>query len=322
MKIARRLRELHSNRKVLIDRLASEIKDQLKPLVESKGWFFAYRVKELESFALKIETGRTSQPERLEDFFACTIVVPTLKQVPEAEELVSSLYDIQERRPKNDEETHKESSNFVFDDLRLYVARRPSSSGKNEDLEGVAFEVQIKTILQHAWAVATHDLIYKTDGASWAKERIAFQVKAMLEHAEVAIAEAESLSGALGVSKTDQKTTETVKLIELIKNVWSPDSLPKDVKRLAENIYGLMRACEVSVDAFLQIIQIEQARVGQLPTNLSPYAFVVQALANNTTIKFKDKFLRHRVRTRIVIHDEMDLPDWVNDPHERIVKIT
>ena len=51
------------------------------------------------------------------------------------------------------------------------------------------FEVQIKTILQHAWSIATHDLIYKTDTVSWPKERIAFQVKAMLEHAEIAIAE-------------------------------------------------------------------------------------------------------------------------------------
>jgi hypothetical protein len=47
----------------------------LKPLVEQKGWFFTWRLKELESFALKIETGRVSNPVALEDFFACTIVL-------------------------------------------------------------------------------------------------------------------------------------------------------------------------------------------------------------------------------------------------------
>jgi hypothetical protein len=96
------------------------------------------RVKELESFALKIETGRVPDPARMEDFFACTIVVPTLSQIEEAERLVSSLFDGVGRRPPNDAETRKTASDFAFDDLRLYVARRSSVSGREATVALVA----------------------------------------------------------------------------------------------------------------------------------------------------------------------------------------
>ena len=75
MKVNKRLRDLYEEGNNRYSRLATEVRDMLKPLVEQKGWFFTWRLKELESFALKIETGRVSNPVALEDFFACTIVL-------------------------------------------------------------------------------------------------------------------------------------------------------------------------------------------------------------------------------------------------------
>ena len=62
--------------------------------------------------------------------------------------------------------------------------------------------MQVKTFLQHAWGIATHDLIYKTDDVSWSRQRIAYQIKAMLEHAEMSIQEAGRLAEAVALSKT------------------------------------------------------------------------------------------------------------------------
>ncbi len=320
MKIAKAIRDAYNLAKGEYERLAEEVCAKLEPEVSSKGWFFISRVKQLESFALKIETGRVDNPRRMEDFFACTIIVPTLLQVSVAEQFLENIYEVDTRRPSNDETTHKKASDFVFDDLRLYLKRRDAATGRNDDLDGVIFEVQIKTILQHAWGIASHDLIYKTDNVSWPKERIAFQVKAMLEHAEIAIAEAERLADSPAISKKDQETASTLGIIHVIRAFWTPERLPRDIKRLAESILLVMKTCDINSNELEAVLTKEKQRIGVLPTNLSPYAFLIQALAHNTDLNFKTKLTSGRNRsTKILIHDDMDLPGWMREPNDKII---
>jgi ppGpp synthetase/RelA/SpoT-type nucleotidyltranferase len=321
LKIAQSVRDTFQTCEAIYKRLAQDVEERLKPLVEAERWFYIARVKALESYALKLETGRVADPAQPEDFFACTIVVNTLGEIEAAERIAGEIFDLVERRPKADQDTHKRSSSFDFDDLRLYVRQRESTSGKNADLDGLPFEIQIKTILQHAWSMATHDLIYKTDTVSWARERIAFQVKAMLEHAEIAIAEANRLADAPAVAKKDSKTAETLVLIEKLGNIWSNDQLPTDRKRLAENILQLLRTADLRAGEFDDLIDVEKRRIGLLPANLSPYAFCLQALANSQTLGFQAKFCRKHIRTKLLVHGDMDLPQWISDGHERIIAI-
>jgi hypothetical protein len=256
----------------------------------------------------------------MEDFFGCTIVVPNALALPEAEALVLGLYNKVDRRPPSDEATRKRSSSFVFDDLRLYVARRALESGRNEDLAGLKFEVQIRTFLQYAWGIATHDLVYKADTVSWSMERIAFQVKAMLEHAEIAIAEAPSLARSRSVAKDHEETASLTKVLQQVTEFWPKDQLPFDVKRLAQSIMELLKACEQRADALKTLLEAEKVRagVGTVPVDLSPYAFTVQALANNPAVDFRRMFNRKSVRTIVVVTSDMDLPAWMNEPHDRI----
>ncbi len=65
--------------------------------------------------------------------------------------------------------------------------------------------------MQHAWGLATHDLIYKADEINWPKERIAFQIKAMLEQAEVTISGVNNLISLPEVSKDNYETAEQKK---------------------------------------------------------------------------------------------------------------
>lgn len=320
MKIARALRDIHQTCLPDYRFLGEEVNGLLKSKVEQKSWFFFSRVKDLESFALKIETGRVPDPWKMEDFFACTIVVATIAQIEEAERLVKKYFDLSHRRPESNTLTGKASSSFAFDDLRLYVARRSSASGRRPDLDGLVFEVQVKTTLQHAWNLATHDLIYKSNTVSWPRERIAYQVKAMLEHAEVAIAEADRLADAAGVSKCDGETMSILFLIGQLRETWGDERLPEDVKRLAETVSQIFRAADLGIERFREVIETEQRRIGLLPRDLSPYAFTLQALANFANDGFRGKFNRARLRTAILIHDGMDLPEWMGEDHPRIVR--
>ncbi|HRJ63436.1 hypothetical protein [Brevundimonas sp. UBA2416] len=303
MKINSRVRDLHEAADARYRRLSEEVKEKLAPRCDEQGWFYRARVKSLESFALKLETGRIENPSAPEDFFACTVVVQTQAQLQQAEDLVLSLFDLHERKPPNDQETYKEASNFVFDDLRLYVRRRESASSRNQDLTGLQFEVQLKTILQYAWGVATHDLVYKTDTVSWPKSRIAFQVKAMLEHA-----------------KQDGRTADILKVIAAVERIWPDDALPADRKRLAENIQLALRIGDKKADDLVELVEAERRRVGLLPRNLSPYAFVVQALANSQVVNLERK-LERSGRAKLVVHDEMDLPAWMAVSHDRIIHL-
>ncbi len=320
MKIAKSIRNAYNSVTDEYKRLSEEICSRLEPEVKLNEWFFRHRLKELESFALKIETGRVDDPRRMEDFFASTIVVPNMSAVSDAEQLLEGIYEVYTRRPSHDETTLKKASDFVFDDLRIYLKFKTTSTGRNEDLEGLIFEVQIKTILQYAWEIASHDLTYKTDDVSWPKERIAFQVKAMLEHAEIAIAEADRLANSPAISKKDPETTSTLEIINVIREFWNREHLPNDLKRLARSILRVMNTCELKSDKLEAVLVKEKQRIGILPTNLSPYAFLIQALAHNTDLDFKTKITSNlNERTRILIHDDMELPDWMKEPNDKII---
>ncbi|MCJ2097484.1 hypothetical protein [Methylobacterium sp. E-046] len=320
MKINRTVRDIYAAAEEKYKRLSDEANVKLKPPVEERGWFFKSRVKALESFALKLETGRVDKPSEPEDFYACTIVVPTQLHVEQAEELVRSLYHVKTRRPERDGSTHKEASSFVFDDLRLYVLRGEGSSAINLDLEDLKFEIQIKTILQFAWGAATHDLIYKTDSVSWPKERIAYQVKAMLEHAELAISEASTLSRSSAVAKQDSRTADILKIIEQVERFWAADALPADRKRLAENIRAALSIAKIKAEDLFALLEGEQRRFGLVPRELSPYAFVVQALANTPSVDLEKK-LRGSGRGKLLIHSGMELPAWMRSPHSRLIDL-
>ena len=321
MKVANPIRNIYYELRGDYERLSDEVRTWLEVNVEKHGWFFIHRLKELESYALKVETGRVSDPANMEEFFACTVIVPLASEISKAESFLSGRYMLVERRPRDDQTTTKRAYSFVFDDLRLYLRLRPSETGRNKDLERFVFEVQVKTILQHAWSIATHDLIYKTDSVSWPKERIAFQVKAMLEHTELAIAEAERLAESPSISRRDSSTAKTLDVIASVREFWPAERLPGDMRRLAGTIQNLLDLCGIAASKLEGILLHEKKRIGILPTNLSPYAFIVQALANSPQIDFRQVLSKPTSRTKVLIHEDMDLPDWMKGSHNKIICI-
>ncbi|MBK1667195.1 hypothetical protein CKO28_03950 [Rhodovibrio sodomensis] len=319
MKVARSIRVLHEDNRATFERLGAFVGEYLGKVCNDKGWFFSQRVKTLESFALKFETGRFSKERIFEDFYVCTIIVPTLLDIDQAEDVVDGKFEQVERRPRDDQHTAKNSSDFRFDSLRKYVRKKPADTGRGEDIDGLIFEVQIKSILEHAWSLATHDLIYKTNSVSWPKERIAYQVKATLEHADVSIAEAEKLSRSPSVAKRNKDTEEMLSIIELCEDIWPLESLPEDRRRLGENIRNLKRIASIGNDVLGEVVREEIRRSGILPKNLSPYSFVVQALLHSRRFNFIE--MVRRSRRQVIIHSEMELPAELVAGSDGFVKI-
>ena len=94
-----------------------------------------------------------------------------------------------------------------------------------------------------------------------------------------------------------------------------------DIKRLAEVFNELLRVCDLGATDLLSLLEDEKRRIGLLPADLSPYAFFVQALARSNNVNFQKKFSRSHIKSRVIIHGGMDLPDWMATPHGRIINL-
>jgi len=309
MKITQTVRRLYEGQLEINERLEARVRELFggsKP----EAWFYRGRIKPMESFAQKLETGRAGDPSALDDFFACTLVVENRTSIKEAKEFVERFCDIVRQRPEIPGETHKRPDSFPFDDLRLYVRLR--AIRPDEPISEVLFEVQIKTFLQYAWGIATRHLIYKGDQVSWGKARVAYQVKAMLEHAEVSIAEVDAFAGSDALALNDPTTLMQNKVLDWFRDRWHPEQLPEDRRRLVDTLLHISRSLYLSIDDIIEAVERDTERGDGINLrNLSPYGIVLHALFVHRTTAVH-KFLRDRntrQKLRLFLTDEMELGD-------------
>jgi hypothetical protein len=153
--------------------------------------------------------------------------------------------------------------------------------------------------------------MYKTGAVSWSKERIAFQIKAMLEHAEVSIDEAEDLSRSNILAKTDSDSELIQSYIALLSSKWDRSDLPGDIRRLAENVQGIAQLMKLTPEQIGNALDAERTRGrGPLTTNLSPFAAVLQSVIAEFPKEFTKGVTSTKARWRqpVLIPAEIELP--------------
>lgn len=324
MKIVQSVQELYNTNLTYFNIIKKKV-DEIVKSNKNDRWHYESRIKQIESFAMKVEMGRFDNKGIFEDFFASTIVVKNLSEISLAEQFISKHFNIISKRPQLSNFTHKDSYSFPFDDLRLYASLKDFDTGElAPDLYELVFEIQIKTFLQHAWTIATHDLIYKSDKINWAKERIAYQVKASLEHAEVTISGVEELSKIKELAKENKEVKKVNNLISFIQNHWNPEDLPSNRRRLAQNIIGFIEAIGLSLPDLIKILKTEkQQGRGTLTRNLSPFLIVVQSVFYVKPDKIKSYLQNENNRNnqKIIITSEMIIPELGKIVEQKLIRI-
>ena len=324
MKIVRSIKDCYEEQKEMYKKLEKKIKDVLtNPDVLDQKWFYLGRVKEEVSYALKVESGDVD-PYNLEDFFACTIVVENHSQIKKAITKIEKYCNIKCTEPEEGLTTNDPDS-FIFDDLRLHATLKPRSNLPKDyeynQLSELTFEIQIKTFLQHVWGIATHDLTYKGSKFNWATDRVGFQIKAMLEHAEISISEIEKIKDTEILNNKHKRTRRLKEIADFLTEKWS-DRLPEHTRTLAINVDRLLQQLGIDLKELKKLLS-EESKIekGEKTINLSPYFAIIQTIINQSPNSIRDFVNSNRSDFKIPITGEIDQKGLFTSNYQNILRI-
>lgn len=128
------------------------------------------RAKSLDRFAAKASKPDPKDPtmpkytepmQQIEDMAAVRVITYVLRSLQPVEEVVHREFRVVDRSDKSDHLL--ETAQVGYRSIHLIVEMKPERAGLLEyrDFAGLKAEVQIRTILQHAWAEIEHDMRYK-----------------------------------------------------------------------------------------------------------------------------------------------------------------
>lgn len=302
---------------------ALKLQERINPIIlswcQNYGWFYTDRIKKDESYAQKVEQSRSNI---INDVYAGTIIVKNRLEVEKCCQLLEQNIHgmlFQSKLPKDLNRATSSADIFRFDSVRMYFKAAKPDIGEPDYLDEI-FEIQIKTLLDDAWGKASHDFFYKTDeDISWAKQRLMFQIKALLENAEMALSDAEYLSKSELLQKSDYQSDNLNKIMEFYRKNWDKEFLPKDLKRLAENTQDLLNYFpkEKNLEWLVTLIESETADGrGSNIMNLSPYWIVVQSIIEQmgweSFLKTINNNLKNKKGNKFSIIRELERPEKIN----------
>ena len=321
MKIPASVRSLYEKYKTKYEPLRVDV-DQLMKGQKKSSWHYESRIKSIESFALKLESGRWRRFADIDDLFAAVLVVQNMSGLQDAERLITRKFNVVRRRPKSRQSTTTRADEFPFDDIRLYVCWSTTALVPRPQYNGLIFELQLRTFLQHAWNIATHDVVYKTEKLKWSKERLAAQVRASLEQAEVTLHEIDKLAGSPVLRRSDSRTRQVNRVNNLLAKVWEPQRLPTDIKRMSTNVLILIESLGISVRRLGDLLAEERdAGRGALTQNLSPFGTIMQSLIRREPERMRRLLCSTSRDFAIWLPSEIDLSERMDESEFRDVVV-
>jgi len=148
--------------------ILSELEARLRSALErdSLGPIIKGRVKSFDSWYEKrirlLRKARTAgtAPLAITDIVALRVVCPFLGDITMAETSIGASFRVLDVERKGSERSFRE---FGYESIHLLVELPDDLKDRARGLESSAVEIQLRTILQEAWAEVEHELVYKAE---------------------------------------------------------------------------------------------------------------------------------------------------------------
>jgi putative GTP pyrophosphokinase len=149
------------------EQLAAEVAYILEKAVSAAAVEYSTvtnRAKTLNSFVEKLERKDYIQPlEQVTDLAGVRIVYLYMSDFAQIEEIIRTEFLLVERVDK--QENHG-VDRFGYSAIHFLVRLGPRTSGaRYDELKDLVCEIQVRTVLQDAWAIIDHHLAYKQEAA-------------------------------------------------------------------------------------------------------------------------------------------------------------
>ena len=148
--------------KAVLQRLAQDMrlileKQELTPAIK-------YRIKSFDAYFDKLRRQNSAKTRRrkatINDFFGLRIICPFLEDIETVSGLITSHFEVLETQRKANQHSFRE---FGYDSVHLAIRLDQRQEGRLLPGIGNVCEIQLRTILQDAWAEVEHELVYKSD---------------------------------------------------------------------------------------------------------------------------------------------------------------
>jgi ppGpp synthetase/RelA/SpoT-type nucleotidyltranferase len=221
--------------------LHAKLKETISTYCEAQGFVYDGRLKSVSSTAEKIESGRFSGWNELDDLVAVTIGVPLPSDEKNVLDFLQNTFHVVELKTRLS--AKKAPDAFRFDATR-FIGRLlvPEGIAQTERLYQIPFEIQVKTLFELAWSRTTHALAYKAHEVDWRGLRLAASLKASVEQMDLLLSDFNHVMGLMGQApwpEIDKKLLLQTFMIERKSQIPS-ESWPKDLSRFIENCYAVI----------------------------------------------------------------------------------
>jgi ppGpp synthetase/RelA/SpoT-type nucleotidyltranferase len=203
---------------------------------------FAYtsRIKELDSLAEKIESGRYRNWASIDDFIGAVIIIPNINYEPAIIKFLETSFTKVQLKKRGS--TWKNYDVFRFDSTRFIGKLSVVDSEKI--INTINFEIQIRSAFEHAWSVTTHDLAYKSKTIDWKMLRLAAQLKSSVEQLDMITLGAYEIKSSIQAHKWPE-TEIKIKTCNFFEKIFIDEKIPeelkpKDMSRFSENLFSII----------------------------------------------------------------------------------
>ena len=266
---------------IFCSKLFSLVKEILSAS-EIKSHQITYRVKNGESVSEKVDRKNEKYLciDDMTDVVGIRIITYYEDDVDKIANIIEEEFEID--RENSVDKRELEADRFGYRSMHYVISLNQSrlSLKENKMYKSLKAEIQIRSILQHAWAEIEHDIGYKgeIEIPRFAK-RSFYRIAALLETADLEFLQRkESLKKyEAEVSKTIQKNPEEVLLDKAsLQNYISESPLVRDIdKEILRIGKSALREYNVHPDYLKRLKYLNINSIKELETNLQKYKNVI-----------------------------------------------